>query len=82
MSDNVDLRADDLALLHECTPAGIGQHTGVIAREEIRPGERERLAVEVEFFERRLIDGERCDARLLRACEHRLCGQSLTRGKL
>ena len=74
---DVDLRADDLPLVHQRAPARIHEHPAVIARENVRAREDGRLAVRVELFERRLIDGERGDARLLCLSEHLIGGEPL-----
>ena len=49
----------------------------MIASEDVRTREHGRLAVHIELFERRLIDGERGDARLLCLSEHLLGGEPL-----
>ena len=49
----------------------------MIAREDVRAREDGRLAVRVELLERRLINGERGDARLLCLSEHLLGGETL-----
>ena len=82
MRDNVDLRADDLAILNKRTPARIGQRPHVIGGENIRPLDSVCLAVFVEFLKGRLVDGERGNPRCLRLRQDILCGQSLARGKL
>ena len=74
---DVDLRADNPALLHEGTPERIGHHAAVIACEDIRARERDRLAVDIELLECCLIDGERGDARLFCLRKDFLCRETL-----
>ena len=82
MPDDVDLRPDDFPVLDHCAPQRIGQHPRMVAREDVCARECDRLAVHVELLKRRLVDGERCDARVLRTREHLVRGQSLARGEL
>ena len=80
--DDVDLRTDDLAFLDECTPARIGQRPRMVGSEDIRARHGTCLAVLVELLERRLVDGERGDARLPCTGEDFAGWHALTRGKL
>ena len=74
---DIGLRADDLAALDERAPRGIRQRAVMVALEEARAGDGRCLAVLIELLERRLIDGERRDARVFRLLEDFILREAL-----
>ena len=58
MRDDVDLRADDLAVLDKCSPARVGQRARVVGGEDVCALHGVRLAVLVELLEGCLVNGK------------------------
>ena len=77
MARNIGFRADDFATLDERAPSWIRQRAIMVAFEDAGTRDNRRLAIVIELLERRLVDGERRDARFFRLREDVFFGQAL-----